>query len=61
VITVSGRTQQAFINNKWLPTCLEAHIGARFLPLKGVKINIVTRYSDYKKFDVDTVSTVVQP
>jgi hypothetical protein len=54
--------EQAFINNEvWLPTYLEAHIGARFLLVKGVKINMVTRYSDYKKFDVETVSTVVQP
>jgi hypothetical protein len=54
--------EQAFINNEvWLPTYFEAHIGARFLLVKGVKINMVTHYSDYKKFDVETVSRVVQP
>jgi hypothetical protein len=54
--------EQGFVNGEvWLPTYFEAHIGARFLLIKGVKINMVTRYSDYKKFDVETVSSVVKP
>lgn len=54
--------EQAYINNEvWLPTSMEAHVGVRLLLLKGFKFNAVTRYSDYKKFNVETVSTVSKP
>ncbi len=54
--------EQAFINNEvWLPTYGEAHIGARFLLVKGLKVNVVVRYSDYKKFNIDTLHTVGPP
>ena len=54
--------EQAFINNEvWLPTYEEAHIGARVLLLKGFKVNEVTRYSDYRRFNVETLSTVSKP
>jgi hypothetical protein len=54
--------EQAFINNEvWLPTYEEAHIGVRFLLVKGIKVNAVTRYSDYKKFNVESVATVNKP
>lgn len=54
--------EQAYINNEvWLPTSMEAHVGVRLLLLKGFNFNAVTRYSDYKKFDVETVSTVSKP
>jgi hypothetical protein len=54
--------EQAFINNEvWLPTYLEAHVGVRVLLVKGVKVNEVVRYSDYKKFNVDTIHTVSPP
>ena len=54
--------EQAYINNEvWLPTYQEAHVGVRFLLLKGFKINEVTRYSDYKKFNVDSVATIGKP
>jgi hypothetical protein len=54
--------EQAFLNNEvWLPTYEEAHIGARFLLVKGIKVNEVTRYSDYKRFSVDTLSTISKP
>jgi len=54
--------EQAFVNNEvWLPTYQEAHIGARVLLLKGFKVNEVTRYSDYKKFNVETLNTVSKP
>jgi hypothetical protein len=54
--------EQQFINNEvWLPTYDEAHVGARVLLLKGIKINEVTRYSDYKKFNVETLSTIGKP
>lgn len=54
--------EQAFINNEvWLPTYMEAHIGARVLLVKGFKVNVVTRYSDYKRFNVQTLSTIAKP
>ncbi len=54
--------EQAFINNEvWLPTHQEAHIGARFLLVKGIKVNEVTRYSDYKRFNVETLNTISKP
>jgi hypothetical protein len=54
--------EQAFVNNEvWLPTYEEAHVGVRVLLVKGFKVNAVTRYSDYKKFNVETVSTIANP
>lgn len=54
--------EQAFINNEvWLPTYIEGHLGARVLLLKGFKVSFVTRYTDYKKFDVETLSTIAKP
>jgi hypothetical protein len=54
--------EQAFINNEvWLPTYEEAHVGVRVLMVKGIKVNEVTRYSDYKKFNVETLATIGKP
>jgi hypothetical protein len=54
--------EQAFINNEvWLPTYEEAHVGVRVLLIKGFKVNAVTRYSDYWKFNVETLSTIAKP
>src|SRR2546425_6359722 len=54
--------EQSFVNNEvWLPTCMEAHVGVRFLLVKGIKASIVTRYWDYKKFNVETLSTIAKP
>jgi hypothetical protein len=54
--------EQAYLNNEiWLPTYEEAHVGVRVLLLKGFKVNAVTRYSDYKRFNVQTLSTINQP
>src|SRR6266852_2892841 len=54
--------EQAFVNNEvWLPTYVEAHFGARFLLVKGFKGSVVTRYSDYKRFNVETLSTIARP
>jgi hypothetical protein len=54
--------EQAFVNNEvWLPTYEEAHVGVRFLLVKGFQANAVTRYSDYKKFNVESVATVSKP
>jgi len=54
--------EQAFVNSEvWLPTYEEVHVGVRVLLVKGFKINEVTRYSDYKKFNVETLSTIANP
>jgi len=54
--------EQQFVNNEvWLPTYMEAHIGVRFLLVKGIKVGVVTRYWDYKKFNVETLSTIAKP
>jgi hypothetical protein len=54
--------EQAYVNNEvWLPTYEEAHVGVRVLLVKGIKVNEVTRYSDYKKFNVETLSTIAKP
>ncbi|HUE43031.1 MAG TPA: hypothetical protein VMP12_05675 [Candidatus Sulfotelmatobacter sp.] len=54
--------EQAYLNNEvWLPTYEEAHIGVRVLMVKGIKVNAVTRYSDYKKFNVESVASIAKP
>jgi hypothetical protein len=54
--------EQAYLNNEvWLPTYEEAHVGVRVLLLKGFKVNVVTKYSDYKRFNVETLNTVNKP
>ena len=54
--------EQAYINNEvWLPTYAEAHVGVRVLLVKGFKVNAVTRYSDYRKFNVETLATIAKP
>jgi hypothetical protein len=54
--------EQQYVNNEvWLPTYFEAHVGARFLLVKGIKMNVSTRYSDYKRFNVETLSTINKP
>jgi hypothetical protein len=54
--------EQAFINNEvWLPTYVEAHVGVRLLLVKGFKVNVTTRYSDYKRFNVETLNTIGKP
>ncbi len=54
--------EQAFVNDEvWLPTYMEAHVGVRVLLVKGIKASVVTRYWDYKKFNVETLSTIAKP
>lgn len=54
--------EQAYINNEvWLPTYVEAHVGLRLLLVKGLKVNVTTKYSDYKRFNVETLSTINKP
>jgi len=54
--------EQAYLNNEvWLPTYEEAHLGVRVLMVKGFKMNAITRYSDYKRFNVETLNTIDKP
>jgi hypothetical protein len=54
--------EQSYFNNEvWLPTYEEAHVGVRVLLLKGFRVNATTRYSDYKRFNVETLSTINKP
>ncbi|HUJ41127.1 MAG TPA: hypothetical protein VLW54_11325 [Candidatus Acidoferrales bacterium] len=54
--------EQAFLNNEvWLPTYEEAHVGVRLLLVKGYRETQVTRYSDYQRFRVDSLSKLAPP
>jgi hypothetical protein len=54
--------EQAYVNGEvWLPTYMEAHIGVRVLLVKGLKVNVAERYSDYKRFNVETLNTINKP
>ncbi|HTQ95679.1 MAG TPA: hypothetical protein VMH89_02675, partial [Candidatus Acidoferrum sp.] len=54
--------EQAYINNEvWLPTYVEGHVGVRVLMVKAFKVNISVKYSDYKRFNVDTLNTISKP
>ena len=54
--------EQAYLNNEvWLPTYEEAHVGARVLLVKGFRLNAITRYSDYKRFNVETLNSIGKP
>jgi hypothetical protein len=54
--------EQAYLNNEvWLPTYEEAHAGFRVLMVKGFKMNMITRYSDYKRFNIETLNTINKP
>jgi len=54
--------EQTFLNNEvWLPTYEEAHIGVRVLLVKGFRVNEVTRYSDYQRFHIETLSNIAKP
>jgi hypothetical protein len=54
--------EQIYVNNEvWLPTYQEVHLDVRFLLVKGIKVDGTTRYFDYQKFDVKTLSTVGKP
>jgi hypothetical protein len=48
--------EQSKINNEvWLPSYDEVHFAARLLLLKGAQGDYADRYSDYKKFRVESV------
>lgn len=54
--------EQGYINDEvWLPTYVEAHVGVRVLLVKGLRVNVVQKYSDYKRFNVETLSAIGKP
>jgi hypothetical protein len=54
--------EQAYINNEvWLPTYVEAHVGVRVLLVKGFRVSVITQYSDYQRFNVETLNTIGTP
>jgi outer membrane lipoprotein-sorting protein len=54
--------EQGYVNNEvWLPTYEEAHVGVRVLLVKAFRVNAVTKYSDYKRFKVETLNTLGKP
>jgi hypothetical protein len=54
--------EQSFLNNEvWLPTYAEIHLGVRVLLVKAFKVNEVIRYSDYKKFNIESLATISAP
>lgn len=53
--------EQALVNNEvWLPTYAEIHMSARVL-IKGVKVDQIIRYSDYRKFKVEMLTQFGNP
>ena len=54
--------EQALVNEEvWLPTYAEIEVSARLLLLKGVKQHQEIRFSDYRKFSVETSEDVRAP
>jgi hypothetical protein len=54
--------EQEFVNNEvWLPTYQEVHVDVKFLMVKGIRADESTRYSDYQKFNVNTIQTIGKP
>jgi len=54
--------EQEFVNNEvWLPTYQEVHVDVKFLMVKGIRADESTRYSDYQKFNVNTIQTIGRP
>ena len=54
--------EQALVNEEvWLPTFAEIDVSARLLLLKGVKQHQEIRFSDYRKFSVETTEDVRAP
>jgi hypothetical protein len=53
--------EQALVNNEvWLPIYAEIHLSARVL-IKGVKVDQIVRYSDYRKFRVEMLNQIGSP
>jgi hypothetical protein len=53
--------EQAMVNNEvWLPSYMEIHVAARVLFLKA-RMSVIDRFSNYKKFEVETKLGPVTP
>jgi hypothetical protein len=54
--------EQEFVRGEiWLPSYTEVNAAGRFLMFKGFKVNQKERFSDYKKFNVETFSDIKTP
>lgn len=54
--------EQTLVNNEvWLPSYEEVHASARVLLVKGFRQNAVVRYSNYRKFRVESLSSIAPP
>ena len=53
--------QELVKGEMWLPSYAEVNASARVLLVKGIKVNQTQRFSDYRKFEVDTSSEVKPP
>ncbi|MBI3405341.1 MAG: hypothetical protein HY046_07760 [Acidobacteria bacterium] len=45
----------------WLPLYVEANLAGRYLLFAGFKINVIQRFSNYKKFNVESTQQVRPP
>ncbi|MBZ5553791.1 MAG: hypothetical protein LAO21_13795 [Acidobacteriia bacterium] len=54
--------EQELVNNEvWLPSYAEVNLSGKFLLFKSVSANLVLHYSQYKKFNVETLSEIKSP
>jgi hypothetical protein len=54
--------EQERVNNEvWLPSYVEVRASGRILLLKGFKVNQTQRFSNYRKFSVETTSQIGPP
>jgi hypothetical protein len=54
--------EQELVNNEiWLPSYVEVNLSARVFLFAGVNANYVSRYSQYKKFNVESYSEIKPP
>ncbi|HUO61360.1 MAG TPA: hypothetical protein VMU24_11880 [Candidatus Acidoferrales bacterium] len=54
--------EQEFVNGEvWLPSMVDASLGARILLLKSAHERIIDRFSDYRKFRVESKITLADP
>jgi hypothetical protein len=53
--------EQTLVNKEvWLPSFAEIHMSGRVL-IKGIKVDQIVRYSEYKKFRVETLTQTGRP
>jgi hypothetical protein len=54
--------EQEMVNNEvWLPSYSAINLSAKLFLFAGVNVNRTRRYSDYKKFSVESSSEVASP